>query len=246
MRPTLILGGTTEASRLAAAMAKARLPAVLSYAGRTLVPRAQPVSVRIGGFGGVDGLTEYLVRERIGRVIDATHPFAAGISRNARAACDRTGTPLLRLERPGWMPGAGDRWVSVPDMAAAAAALSGARRHVFLAIGRQNLDAFAGLPQHHYLLRLVDPPVMPPPFPDFSTVIGRGPFDPAEERVLLERHGIDIIVTKNAGGEGAEAKLCAARLLGLPVLMIERPAAEGESVAGVEGALRWCHADLGV
>lgn len=227
-------------------MADAQLPAILSYAGRTLTPRAQPVPVRIGGFGGVEGLVEYLLREGIGRVVDATHPFAAKISRNARTACHRTGIPLLRLERPVWRPAAGDRWVSLPDMEAAAAALSGVPRRVFLAIGRQHLGAFAGVQQHRYLLRLVDPPVTPPPFRDCSVVIGRGPFDTGAERALLERHGTEIIVTKNAGGEGARAKLHAARLLGLPVLMVERPASAGESVARVEDVLRWCHADLGV
>lgn len=227
-------------------MAAAGLPAVLSYAGRTAAPMAQPIPVRLGGFGGAEGLADHLRREGIGRVIDATHPFAAQISRNARLACDAADIPLLRLERPAWVAGAGDRWTGVPDIAAAVAALSGPPQRVFLAIGRQNLTAFAARPQHHYLLRLVDPPATPLPFPDCTAVIARGPFDAAAEVELLQGHGIDIIVAKNAGGTGAEAKLIAARRLGLPVLMIARPRIAGPSVASVEEAMRWCHADLGV
>lgn len=243
---TLILGGTTEASRLAEAMAAAGLPAVLSYAGRTESPRPQPVPTRIGGFGGAEGLAGYLKAEGIGRVIDATHPFAAQISRNALAACAAAGVPLLALERPAWQPGPGDRWTMAPDLQAAAALLDGPPQRVFLAIGRQNLSAFAGRPQHHYLLRLVDPPDAVP-LPDCTVELARGPFDATQDRALMQRHGITLIVAKNAGGTGAEAKLAAARDLSLPVILIDRPALPPRQVAAtVEEALRWCHADLGV
>lgn len=244
---TLILGGTTEASRLATALADAGLPAILSYAGRVAAPRAQPVPVRVGGFGGADGLADYLRVNRIARVVDATHPFAAQISRNAVAACAMAGVPLLALQRPAWQAGPGDRWTHVAEMQAAAAALSGPARRVFLSIGRQNLDTFASQPQHHYLLRLVDPPEAPLPFPDATVILARGPFDVAGDRALLSAHRIDLIVAKNAGGEGAGAKLAAARELGIPVLMIDRPALpDRPTVATVAQVLAWCHADLGV
>lgn len=243
MRRILILGGTTEASRLAAALQGQ--PAILSYAGRTEAPRAQPVPVRIGGFGGAEGLARYLRQEGIGRVIDATHPFAAQISRNAIAACAATGVPLLALQRPEWQPGPGDAWTRVPDIAAAARALPRAPGRVFLAIGRQHLAEFAGLP-HHFLLRLVDPP-QALPLGRVSVEIARGPFDAAGDTALLRRHGITLVVAKNAGGAGAEAKLAAARALGLPVVMIDRPALPPRAVVGaVDAVLDWLHADLGV
>ena len=228
-------------------MAEAGMPAILSYAGRTESPRAQPVPTRLGGFGGAEGLAAYLRDNRIAGVIDATHPFAAQISRNAILACAATGTPLLALERPAWQPGDGDRWSTAPDIAAAAALLSGPPQRVFLAIGRQQIAAFAGQPQHHYLLRLVDPPEAPLPLPDCAVELARGPFDVERDRALLQRHGISLIVAKNAGGIGAEAKLTAARSLGLPVILVDRPMLPArQAVATVDEALRWCHADLGV
>lgn len=226
-------------------MAEAGLPARLSYAGRTETPRAQPVPIRVGGFGGAQGLAQYLRAEGIGRVIDATHPFAAQMSRNAVAACAMAGVPLRALERSAWAPGPGDCWTRVTDIPAAARALEGPPERVFLAIGRQHLAAFAGLP-HRFLLRLVDPPDSLP-FADAAVEIARGPFDAAGDRALLLRHGITRIVAKNAGGTGAEAKLIAARGLGLPVVMIDRPALpRREVVATVGEAMRWIHADLGV
>ncbi len=220
---------------------------MLSYAGRTEAPRAQPVPVRVGGFGGVEGLAAFLRESDIARVIDATHPFAAQISRNAIAACAATATPLLALERPAWQPGPGDRWSMAPGIETAAALLSGPPQRVFLAIGRQHLSAFADQPQHHYLLRLVDPPEAPLPLPDCAVELARGPFDAEGDRALMKRHGITLIVARNAGGTGAEAKLTAARDLGLPVILIDRPAIPPRPVtASVDEALRWCHADLGV
>lgn len=228
-------------------MAERGLPAILSYAGRVAAPRAQPVPVRVGGFGGAFGLAQWLRANGIARIVDATHPFAARISRNAVAASARAGVPLLALQRPAWQPGPGDDWTHVADMAGAVRALDRPPRRVFLSIGRQHLADFAVLPRHHYLLRLVDAPDEPLPLPDCAVVLARGPFDPAGDRALLERHRIDLIVAKNSGGGGASAKLAAARALRIPVVMIARPALPDCPVAAcVDEVLDWCHADLGV
>jgi precorrin-6A/cobalt-precorrin-6A reductase len=223
MTRVLLLGGTTEANRMARALAEAGVEAVFSYAGRTEAPLAQPLPTRVGGFGGVEGLRAYLKAERISHVIDVTHPFAAQISRNAVAACAGA-VPLIALEREAWVAGPGDDWRHVPDIAAAAQALPKAPCRVFLAIGRQHLDDFAGKPQHRYLLRLVDAPTCALPLPDAEAVIDRGPFTVEGDLALLRGYRIELVVAKNSGGEGARAKLIAARTLGLPVVMIERPA----------------------
>ncbi|MEL5876876.1 cobalt-precorrin-6A reductase [Cereibacter sphaeroides] len=244
----LLLGGTTEASRMARALAEAGLPAVFSYAGRTAAPVAQPLPLRVGGFGGTEGLAAYIQDQRITHVIDATHPFAAQISRNAVEACAATGTALVALERAPWAAGPGDRWIRVPSIEAAAEALPEAPARVFLAIGRQHLSAFAGRAQHHYLLRLVDPPDALP-LPRAEAIVARGPFTLAEDLALLRRHEIQWIVAKNAGGEGARAKLDAARELGLPVVLIDRPAIPPRPrLETPEAVLGWlAHpADLGV
>lgn len=215
---------------MAQAIAKAGLAGVYSYAGRTEAPMGQPIHMRVGGFGGVEGLQTYLQAERISHVIDATHPFAARMSSNAVAACADTGTPLIALERAPWTPGDGDRWTAVPDLAAAVAALDGPPRRVFLAIGRQHVDAFAAQPQHRYLLRLVDQPTGPLPFAA-DVVVARGPFDVAGDTDLMREHRTELVVAKNAGGKGAVAKIAAARALGLPVVMIDRPAIPPRKVA---------------
>lgn len=234
----LILGGTTEASALARRLARDGQPAILSYAGRVEAPRAQPVPVRVGGFGGAEGLAHWLQEHGIRAVVDATHPFAATISKNAAAAAEMTGLPLIALVRLPWQAGAGDRWTEVPDLAAAADRLSGPAERVFLAIGRQGLAAFAARPQHRYLLRLVDPPEALP-FPA-DVELARGPFDPAGDLALLRRHAIQRIVAKNAGGAGAAAKLTAARMLGLPVILVARPPAPvRREVATVEAVMAW-------
>ena len=231
---------------MARALAEARADAVFSYAGRTEAPLGQPLPLRIGGFGGVAGLVEYLRAERIGAVVDATHPFAAQMSRNAVEACALAGVPLVGLQRPEWRAQAGDQWQHVADMAAAVDALPEAGARVFLAIGKQNLSGFAAK-ANHYLLRLVDAPEAPP-LPDCTVVLARGPFALAGDLALLRDQRIEVIVAKNAGGTGAEAKLVAARQLGLPVVMIDRPALPARRVVGSVGeVMGWLgHADLGV
>lgn len=232
---------------MARALAEARVEAIYSYAGRTAAPVAQPIPVRTGGFGGAEGLARWLAAEGITRVIDATHPFAAGMSANAVAACKALGLPLVALERPAWTPVPGDRWTRVPDLPAAVAALPDRPARVFLAIGRQHLDAFADKPQHRYLLRLVDPP-QGLLLPDATVIVARGPFDEAGDTALLREHAITQVVAKNAGGTGAVAKVHAARALGLPVVMVDRPAIPPRPVAAtVQAVMDWLHhADLGV
>ncbi len=245
----LVLGGTTEASRLAQALADAQVDAIFSYAGRTESPLPQPLPVRVGGFGGVDGLRAWLLEQHISHVVDATHPFAAQMSRNAVAACAATGIPLLALERPAWQSQVGDHWQHVPDIESAVRALPEAPARVFLAIGRQHLTPFLALPQHWFLLRLVDASVELPPERG-HIVLSRGPFTVANDTALLQQHRITHIVAKNSGGSGAEAKLHAARALGLPVTLIDRPAIPPRpTVARVEDVLRWIagfHGSTGV
>ena len=240
MTRVLLLGGTTEAGHLARALAVAGIDAVYSYAGRTAAPLDQPIPVRTGGFGGVAGLAQFLHDQHITRVVDATHPFAAQISQNAIAACAQAGVPLVVLERPAWQALGGDHWTAVPDLAAAMDALPDRPARVFLAIGKQTLAVFAAKPQHHYLLRLVDAPDGPLPLPDAMAVVARGPFDVAGDLELLKSNRISHVVAKNAGGAGAEAKLIAARVLGLPVILIDRPALPPRHVLGlVAEVMHW-------
>jgi precorrin-6A/cobalt-precorrin-6A reductase len=243
----LILGGTADANRLVAEVARdKRLDPVLSYAGRTEHPTPPPIAWRVGGFGGIAGLVDYLREQNIARVIDATHPFAAQISANAIAACAAADVPLLALERAPWRQVPGDRWTEIDDIAAAPEALGTVARRVFLGIGRQHLGVFAAHPQHHYLVRLVDPPRAPLPISDAELVVARGPFALAGDRTMLVKHRIETVVARNAGGEATYAKIEAARELGLPVVMVRRPSIlDRDTVERVDDVLRWLGHDPG-
>lgn len=235
-----MLGGTTEASALARLLADRSIAATLSYAGRTESPRAQPVPVRIGGFGGVEGLADHLRETGVTHLVDATHPFAATMSANAVEAARQAGVAHIALTRPAWQPMKGDRWTSAADVEAAAAALAGPARRILLALGRMHVAVFAVQPQHHYLLRFVDAPDRAPLLPHHDLVVDRGPFTVEGDRALMQEHAIDLIISKNAGGKGGEAKLIAARELGLPVLMIDRPfAPERLEVHRPEEVMAW-------
>ncbi|MEV7771305.1 cobalt-precorrin-6A reductase [Kitasatospora sp. NPDC086791] len=241
MRHLLILGGTTEGRALAAALdGRPGLRVTSSLAGRVARPRLPAGEVRIGGFGGPEGLADWLRAERVDAVVDATHPFAAGISRNAALASAATGVPLLVLRRPGFTRVDGDRWIPVPSLAAAAAALLPRRgERVFLTTGRQGIAAFAHLDGVHFLARSVDPPEPPLP-PSFDVLLARGPFTVEGELALLREHAVDVLVTKDSGGAATAPKLAAARELGLPVIVVERPPVpEGVPVVpDVESAVR--------
>lgn len=236
----LLLGGTTEANQISRALAAAEVVGVYSYAGRTATPVPQPLPTRVGGFGGVDGLADYIRQERITHVIDATHPFASQMSGHAVEACATTSTPLIAFLRDPWIEVPGDRWQHVDSFGGAARALPDQPARIFLAIGRQHLAPFAAQPQHFYLLRLVDVLDTAVPLPNAEIVLARGPFTIEGDLALLRDHGITHVVTRNAGGEGARAKLDAARALGLPVIMIDRPSLpERRTANSVDEIMNW-------
>jgi precorrin-6A/cobalt-precorrin-6A reductase len=220
----LILGGTTEARELGQRLAaRTDIATTLSLAGRTASPLAQAVPVRRGGFGGVAGLAQYLRDNAIEALIDATHPYAPTISDHALGAAAQTKTPMIALCRPPWRAGAGDRWTDVLDALEAARLLGMKPRNVFLALGRQEIAHFASAPQHHYLIRSVDPVEPPLAVPHARYILARGPFEEEQERALLLAHAIDVLVAKNSGGSATYGKIAAARTLGIPVMLLRRP-----------------------
>jgi precorrin-6A/cobalt-precorrin-6A reductase len=235
----LILGGTAEAVRLAEACAAlSGLEVISSLAGRTRTPSLPPGEVRSGGFGGVAGLTKFLLERAIDRVVDATHPFAAQIGAHAERACREVGLPRLRLLRPPWRPEPGDRWIEVPDLAVAARLLPGLGCRAFVTVGQRDLEALAGL-DLWFLVRTIEP-AGSLPLRRVHWLAGRGPFTVDSEIALLRAHAIDVLVTKASGGEATYAKLVAARHLGLPVVMVRRPLPPpGPVVASVEAAIAW-------
>jgi precorrin-6A/cobalt-precorrin-6A reductase len=237
----LILGGTVEARALAAALDARGADVVTSLAGRVANPRLPAGRVRIGAFGGPDWLAAWLREHDVAAVVDATHPFAERISASAARACPAAGVALLRLERPGWRERPGDRWRRVPDLATAAKLLPSLGARVLLTTGRQGLAAFAGVDACWFLVRCVDPPR--PPLPAAcELLLARGPYTRAGELALIDRHAIDVVVTKDSGGELTEAKLDAARERDLPVVVVDRPSRpDVDTVATVAAALRWAH-----
>ncbi|WP_330263157.1 cobalt-precorrin-6A reductase [Streptomyces griseorubiginosus] len=236
----LILGGTTEARELAAVLAgRPGVRVTTSLAGRVARPGAIAGEVRVGGFGGAEGLADWLREEHVDALVDATHPFARAITANAARAAAVTGVPSLVLRRPGWHPGPRDRWHLVDSLAEAAESLPGLGRRVFLTTGRMELAAFAHLTDLHFVVRSVEPPEAPMP-PHTEVILARGPFTVADESALLHDHRIDVLVTKDSGGAATAAKLTAARELSLPVVVVRRPPlpAGVTEVPDVAGALR--------
>ena len=244
----LILGGSSEGMALARALAgDARFDPVLSLAGRTEHPAPSPIPTRSGGFGGAQGLARYLTDHGVGILIDATHPYAVSMKRNAVEAAKTAGVTLLAIRRPAWEPQSGDCWTVVADLDAAAAGLGETPKRVLLTTGRKELAPFVNAPQHFYLLRSVEAPPSDALPPRVEVITARGPFTLAEERRLLQDNKIDILVTKNSGGTATYAKLEAARALNLPVIMVRRPELpDAPSVATVVEALAWLERHHGV
>ncbi|MFF8384009.1 cobalt-precorrin-6A reductase [Streptomyces kanasensis] len=238
----LILGGTTEGRRLAETLDADGVRVTSSLAGRVAAPRLPPGEVRVGGFGGAEGLARWVREHQVDRVIDATHPFAGTISFHAARAAATTHVPLLALRRPGWTPVEGDDWRAVDSLEAAARAVPELGRRVFLTTGRMGLAAFAEVADVWFLVRSVDPPEPPLP-PRAEVLLDRGPFTLEGEREVLRAYGIDVLVTKDSGGAATAPKLTAAREAGIPVVIVCRPPVpDGVPVAAtVEEAAAWAH-----
>lgn len=235
----LVLGGTSEGRALAAALETAGVAFVSSLAGRVNKPALPVGEVRIGGFGGADGLAEFLRAEGVGAVIDATHPFAATITAHAAHAAARVGLPLLVLRRPGW--DVDPSWQVVPDIAAAATAVRAwDGESVFLTTGRRDLAVFAADERHRFLVRTVEAPDGAVPS-RMTLLLDRGPYTLDGERRLMREHAVGLLVTKNSGGQLTAAKLQAARELGVQVVVVQRPPLpQGGAVAAtVPEAVRW-------
>ncbi|MCX5425223.1 cobalt-precorrin-6A reductase [Streptomyces sp. NBC_00078] len=219
----LILGGTAEARELAAVLAaRPGVRVTTSLAGRVTRPGALAGDVRVGGFGGAAGLAGWLREQHVDALVDATHPFAETITANAAQAAAASGVSAVVLRRPGWQPDPEDRWHLVTSLGAAADALPRFGSRAFLTTGRLGLSAFAHLTEMHFVVRSVEPPEPPVP-PHTEVLLARGPFTVADETTLLREYLIDVLVTKDSGGEATAAKLTAARQLGLPVVVVRRP-----------------------
>jgi precorrin-6A/cobalt-precorrin-6A reductase len=246
MRRILILGGTAEARQLAGRLSQRHdLAIILSLAGRTAAPAEQPVPVRIGGFGGPDGLAAYLAAQHIDVLIDATHPYAAVMSAHAVEAAAHSNVRLLALRRRPWTAVAGDRWEEVDTIEDAVLALGPAPRRAFLTVGRRDIVAFAAAPQHSYLIRSVDPIDPPLRSPGATYVTARGPFSEADDRALMTTHHIDVVVAKNSGGDATYGKMAAARSLGIGVIMLRRPLLPAvTAVETVQEAVEWLDHEL--
>ena len=221
----LLLGGTSEARHLTSILyGDDRFDVVLSLAGRTAQPDLlEGLPVRIGGFGGAMGLAGFIADEGFGVVVDATHPFAARISANAVEAARHANIALIALERAAWVPQPGDAWQCFASVEDAVAALPKAPQRIFSGLGRLSLAALAAAPQHHYVIRVIDPVLEDLPFPNATVICARGPFKTEDDLILLRSHNVACVLSKNSGGSAAYSKIAAARVLAIPVFMIGRP-----------------------
>jgi precorrin-6A/cobalt-precorrin-6A reductase len=240
MTRVLILGGTAEGTQLAGAISvRTDLEPIYSLAGVTRSPNLPDCQVRTGGFGGIKGLADYLRAEKIDKLIDATHPYAARMAAHAAKACGQEKISRIKLLRPAWMPMPGDDWRAASDATEAAELLPDLTDRVFLATGRKDLAVFATLTNIWFLVRLVDAPTEDLPLANHQLVLGRGPFNLDDEKELFRQHRIGAVVSKNSGG-GAYAKIEAARELGMPVVMIDRPQApKGTIVETTDAVMNW-------
>jgi precorrin-6A/cobalt-precorrin-6A reductase len=242
IRRLLILAGTTEAARIARSTVDTfgnRIEVISSFAGRLHTPPAVSGDVRVGGFGGAEGMADYLRTEKIDGVIDATHPFAADISHHGAAACRITGTPRLMVVRPPWQPTPGDNWICAPDLQNAARLSAENTRRAFLATGSGSASHFSGLTTVRFLVRVFEPPERPLPIDDYMVVVARPPFTVDREVALMRAFEIEALVCKQSGGP-TDAKLAAARELKIPVIMVQRPPIpDGAVVNSVDHTIQW-------
>ena len=239
----LILGGTGEAAELTRQLSQTlpdTVEIITSFAGRTKSPPELPGRIISGGFGGIQGLKTFIETENITLLIDATHPFADIISENAYIACAVTNTLRLTLSRPEWNLPAHAKWVEVDDLTAACDAVLEFSKRCFLTTGTGGLDAFSGLDDVHFLVRLIEPPAEPLPLQNHQIIIARPPHDADAERKLIDQHRIDCLVSKHAGGAATEGKILAALEADIPIILVRRPPyLPGTRTESIDECLSW-------
>jgi len=243
MTAILVLGGTADAVALARDLVtEPAFRVIYSLAGRTRTPTLPDCAVRLGGFGGTEGLVSYIRENHVAAIVDATHPFAAQMAANARAAAGLTGIPLFKFLRPAWDEPSDATWLHAATASDAAGIIDGRFGRVFLSSGLGDIAAFAPLATVWFLVRSVEASDAPAALARHHHITSRGPFDRAAETALLRDWQIDALVSKNSGGESTVAKLDAARALGIPMIMIDRPPVPPgilyTDVATTMGALR--------
>jgi precorrin-6A/cobalt-precorrin-6A reductase len=225
----LLLGGTTEAREIAEVLAtRPSFEAVMSLAGATTIPGQYALPLRIGGFGGSEGLALFLRENKVDLLVNATHPYANQMWLNAIQASRLAQVPLVVFHRPEWVPTEADRWSYARDIGSAVSKLKRMRaRNIFLPLGRKELVKFEAVPKHRYLIRAIE--VFDPPLklPHVTYLKARPPFDKAAEIALMKRHRIDLMIVKNSGGSASYAKMVAARELGIDTIVVRRPYAPG-------------------
>ncbi|OEJ67697.1 cobalt-precorrin-6A reductase [Magnetovibrio blakemorei] len=247
--PILILGGTAEAVQLAAALSEQRpdLDVTIALSGVTDKPTELPYRVRIGSFGGAEGLAEFLRHQGILAVIDATHPFATQITRNAAWACLAASVPCLHLDRPSWSLPEDTDVVFVPDAEEAARLVARTSSAAFITIGRKHLEAFNGLANVHLLVRLLAPSVPSEALENATFVYGRPPFAVEDEVALMRGHKIDTLVSKASGGDATRSKIDAAAQVGARIVLIRRPPpTDGERAHSVAAAVQWLNDHIAI
>lgn len=243
LKHCLILGGTTEARELArriSLMIGKKVRVTTSLAGRRKTTPALAGDVRIGGFGGIEGLRAYIGENAVDLVVDATHPFADVMSDHANVACTAAGVARLQVLRSPWPMPPKAKYLEVDGLTGAADILPRIARRIFLTTGIGGLEAFSGLKSLWFLIRLIDTPKGPLPLDDYELITGAPPYSLEDERALLVEHDIDTLVAKQSGGDGTAAKISAAAEAGATIVLIRRPPPEpGPTAETVDEAFAW-------
>lgn len=240
IKKILIIGGTQEANKLAEIFHNYNYNYIISYAGIVNKVFEKGLKKRIGGFGGKNGLIDYIEKNKVTHVVDASHPFSNKISHNTVNACRSLNIPIINFARKPWYKCKNDNWIRVKNFKESTRYLTGNPKRIFLAIGQKNLGFYKDYSHHFYLLRLIEKRNRLIFFPNYKCIISKGPFLVNEDIAILKKYKIDMVITKNSGGKGAYSKIIAARELQIPIVVISRP--RGTSIKKVydsNSVLEW-------
>ena len=244
IKKILIIGGTQEGNKLANYFKEHNLEYIISYAGVVEEVYKKKFKKRVGGFGGKIGIFNFIKQNKITHVIDASHPFSQKISLNTYNVCKSYNIPIITYTRKPWFERKNDNWIKVGDFNESADYLKGEAKNVFLAIGKKNLQVFKKYPQHCYLLRVINNQDINNLFPNQKCIAYNSKLNVEEEIKILKKYKIEVIVSKNSGGNLAYNKIIAARKLKIPVVIISRPKSlRSKKIYTLESLLEWLNSE---